>query len=220
MAIALGFAAEQARAARPSPRAAASGPLSLASRGRARRSGRRLRGRRPQPAAAALKVYHAAERDLAQLIHEARSPRRSPARGGPRLRRGSRSRLARARVGIRSARCPRADPRAQIESLVPLERWASPLARRCPRPERGVVHLDVKPANVLSATASAAILTDFGTARRAAPRGAGGVSATSRPSAWPVRAIRATTSTVSRARGRARRLTPIRRLAAGGPADV
>jgi len=57
-----------------------------------------------------------------------------------------------------------------LAALLPIERWARPLARVLARiHDSGIVHADVKPANVLLRQANDPVLGDFGIAR---PRGA------------------------------------------------
>jgi hypothetical protein len=115
----------------------------------------------------ALKVYHQPERDKTQLAHEAR--------------------VAVALEGAGIVRVFDVDPdhgwialewapagalRDPIRSkdaarLIPIERWALPLAVALSRVHAaGWVHHDVKPANVILSRTNAAILTDFGTARK------------------------------------------------------
>lgn len=115
----------------------------------------------------ALKVYHQPERDKTQLAHEAR--------------------VAVALEGVGIVRVFDVDPdhgwialewapagalrdpirSKDIARLVPIERWALPLAYALARVHAaGWVHHDVKPANVILSRTNAAILTDFGTARK------------------------------------------------------
>ena len=59
--------------------------------------------------------------------------------------------------------------------LLPLERWFVPLVRAVARVHAaGVVHADLKPANVLFRAPDEPILSDFGAARLAGERGAAG----------------------------------------------
>ncbi|MDB4943367.1 MAG: putative serine/threonine protein kinase [Labilithrix sp.] len=115
----------------------------------------------------ALKVYHQPERDKEQLAHEARVAAElegpavvrvfdvDPDHGWVALEWAMNGTL---REQIRSR---------DVARLLPIERWATPLARALARVHaHGWVHHDVKPANVLLSRAGAAILTDFGIARR------------------------------------------------------
>lgn len=116
----------------------------------------------------ALKVYHQPERDRAQLSHEARVAVQLEGRGTVRvfdvdpehgwiaLEWAPGGTL---RDGIRGR---------EVGRLSPIERWAGPLADALARVHAaGWVHHDVKPSNVLLSETNAAILTDFGIARRA-----------------------------------------------------
>ena len=115
----------------------------------------------------ALKVYHHADRDRTQLLHEAR--------------------VAAALVGPGIVRVLDVDPdhgwlalewaargslrqrlRAEdMRDVAVIGRWAAPLAAALARVHaRGWVHHDVKPANVLFTADERPLLADFGTARR------------------------------------------------------
>jgi serine/threonine-protein kinase len=115
----------------------------------------------------ALKVYHQPERDRDQLAHEARVAvdlegqavvrvfDLDPDHGWIALEWAMHGTLR---------ECVRA---RDLGRLLPIERWALPLALALARVhQRGWVHHDVKPANVLLARSGASILTDFGIARR------------------------------------------------------
>lgn len=116
----------------------------------------------------ALKVYHQPERDRGQLMHEARV---AVALEGPGIVRVLDLDPDHGWIALEWA--PGGALREQIRGrergrLLPLERWALPLAGALARVHAaGWVHHDVKPANVISSRTNAAILTDFGTARRA-----------------------------------------------------
>jgi serine/threonine-protein kinase len=115
----------------------------------------------------ALKVYHQPERDRHQLAHEARVAVMlegagivrvfdvDPEHGWIALEWAPGGAL---RDHIRAR---------EVGRLLPLEHWAVPLATALARVHTaGWVHHDVKPANVILSRTNAAILTDFGTARR------------------------------------------------------
>lgn len=115
----------------------------------------------------ALKVYHQPERDRSQLAHEARVAVNLEGRGTVRVFDVDPEHgwlvLEWAPAGALRDRIRARD----LERLLPIERWALPLAQALARVHaRGWVHHDVKPANVLLSRAGAAILTDFGSARR------------------------------------------------------
>ncbi|MFO0758328.1 MAG: serine/threonine-protein kinase [Byssovorax sp.] len=123
----------------------------------------------------AFKVYHARSADRPQLEREARMLAKlagpgvlrifdaDPAEGWLALEwvaRGSVRDLLRAGV---------------IEPLVPVGRWARPLARAVARIHAaGLVHADIKPANVLVRAPNDPVLGDFGSARRAGAPSDGG----------------------------------------------
>jgi serine/threonine-protein kinase len=116
----------------------------------------------------ALKVYHQPERDRAQLAHEARV---AALLEGPAVVRVFDLDPDHGWIALEWAMhgTLRESIRAQdLSRLLPIERWAMPLALALARVhERGWVHHDVKPANVLLARNGQSILTDFGIARRA-----------------------------------------------------
>jgi eukaryotic-like serine/threonine-protein kinase len=65
--------------------------------------------------------------------------------------------------------------RAELDVLWPIDRWIVPLARALERVHaRGLVHADLKPANVLFRSAREPVISDFGLACRAGERAPGG----------------------------------------------
>lgn len=115
----------------------------------------------------ALKVYHQPERDRTQLAHEAKV---AVALEGPGIVRVFDVDSEHGWIALEWAQAGtlREQIRARAqERLLPLARWAIPLADALARVHAsGWIHHDVKPANVLLSRTNAAILTDFGTARR------------------------------------------------------
>ena len=115
----------------------------------------------------ALKVYHHPERDRNQLAHEARVAVMLEGAGIVRV-----FDLDPDHGWIALEWAPAGALREQIRGgeltrLLPIDRWAIPLANALARVHAaGWVHHDVKPANVLLSRTNAAILTDFGTARK------------------------------------------------------
>jgi serine/threonine-protein kinase len=116
----------------------------------------------------ALKVYHEPTRDRDQLLHEVKL---AVALSGPGVVRifdvdpdHGWIALEWAPLGALRERLRANDTQA----LLPIERWLLPLARGLARVhDAGLVHLDVKPANVLLVSPSSPVLADFGVARRA-----------------------------------------------------
>ncbi len=115
----------------------------------------------------ALKVYHQPERDRAQLLHEAHV---AVALAGPGVVRVFDANPEHGwlvmewveRGALRSLLRER-----DLATLRPIERWALPLAQALARVHAaGIVHHDVKPANILLRGPGAPLLTDFGIARR------------------------------------------------------
>lgn len=116
----------------------------------------------------ALKVYHEPTRDRDQLLHEVRT---AVALAGPGVVRVFDVDPDHGWIALEWA--PLGAIRERIRardkaSLLPLEGWLLPLARALARVhDAGLVHLDVKPANVLLVAPDAPALADFGISRRA-----------------------------------------------------
>jgi serine/threonine-protein kinase len=115
----------------------------------------------------ALKVYHRADRDRAQLLHEARV---AVALAGPGIVRVFDVDPQNGWLAMEWAQlgAVRSLLRERDAALVPIGGWAVPLARTLARVHAaGWVHNDVKPANVLLREPHAPLISDLGTARRA-----------------------------------------------------
>lgn len=114
----------------------------------------------------ALKVYHRAERDRALLLHEARV---AVALGGEGVVRVFDADAERGWLAMQWAPLGALGAWMNVGNATEtLAGWARSLARGLARThERGWVHHDVKPGNVLMFRADQGLLTDFGNARRA-----------------------------------------------------
>jgi serine/threonine protein kinase len=115
----------------------------------------------------ALKVYHEPTRDRDQLLHEVRLAVELAGPGIVRIFDVDPDHgwiaLEWAQLGALRERVRARD----TSTLLPMERWLLPLARALARVhDAGLVHLDVKPANVLMMSAAMPVLADFGIARR------------------------------------------------------
>jgi hypothetical protein len=126
----------------------------------------------------AFKVYHGRGKDRAVLEREART---AVALAGPGVLRVLDADPAQGWVALEwVARGSVRDMlrTGDLASLTPIGRWARPLARALARIHAaGVVHADVKPANVLLRQPHDAVLGDFGIARPAGAPSEGGGSA-------------------------------------------
>ncbi len=116
----------------------------------------------------ALKVYHEPTRDRDQLLHEVRLAVELSGPGIVRIFDVDPDHgwiaLEWAPLGALRERLRAHD----TSTLFPIERWLVPLARGLARVhDAGLVHLDVKPANVLLVAPALPVLADFGIARRA-----------------------------------------------------
>ena len=116
----------------------------------------------------ALKVYHEPTRDRDQLLHEVRT---AVALAGPGVIRVYDVDPDHGWIALEWAPLGAIRERLRAQdaaTLLPIERWLLPLARALARVhDAGLVHLDVKPANVLLLNPAAPVLADFGIARRA-----------------------------------------------------
>jgi hypothetical protein len=115
----------------------------------------------------ALKVYHDPVRDRAQMMHEVGVAVSLADRGIVRVFDVDPDHgwiaLEWAPLGALRERVRARD----LAVLLPLERWLLPLARALAHVhDAGLVHLDVKPANVLMLAPDDPVLADFGIARR------------------------------------------------------
>ena len=115
----------------------------------------------------ALKVYHDPVRDRAQMMHEVGVAVSLADRGIVRVFDVDPDHgwiaLEWAPLGALRERVRAKD----VAVLMPLERWLLPLARALAHVhDAGLVHLDVKPANVLLLSPDDPVLADFGIARR------------------------------------------------------
>jgi serine/threonine-protein kinase len=123
----------------------------------------------------AFKVYHGRGADQALLQHEARA---AAALAGPGILRIYDADPAQGWLALEWV--PRGSVRdilraGDLAPLTPVSRWARPLARALARVHaEGLVHADVKPANVLLRQPHDAILGDFGIARPIGAPGEGG----------------------------------------------
>ncbi len=125
----------------------------------------------------AFKVYHGREKDRAVLEREART---AVALAGPGVLRVLDADPAQGWVALEWV--ARGSVRDMLRAgdlapLVPIGRWARPLARALARIHAaGMVHADVKPANVLLRQPHDPVLSDFGIARPSGALGEGGGS--------------------------------------------
>ncbi|MEP7124471.1 MAG: serine/threonine-protein kinase [Byssovorax sp.] len=123
----------------------------------------------------AFKVYHRRGADQALLEHEART---AAALAGPGILRIYDADPSEGWIALEWV--PRGSVRdilraGDLAPLAPVARWARPLARALARVHaEGLVHADVKPANVLLRQPHDAILGDFGIARPIGAPGEGG----------------------------------------------
>ena len=137
----------------------------------------------------ALKVYHDPVRDRGQMMHEVRVAVSLAGHGIVRIFDVDPDHgwiaLEWAPLGALRERLRAKD----TTTLLPLERWLLPLARALASVhDAGLVHLDVKPANVLMLAPDAPVLADFGIARRAgevSPRGSMGYESPERLAKHP-----------------------------------
>lgn len=126
----------------------------------------------------ALKVYHEATRDRDQLLHEVRTAVDLAGPGVVRIFDADPDHgwiaLEWAPLGAIRERIRARDRSA----LFPIESWLVPFARALERVHAaGLVHLDIKPANILMLAHGDPVLADFGIARRrgeASPAGSMG----------------------------------------------